>query len=139
MGTLNNRSYKTFLVKNFYIFYFPQCDTVPFTFSSIYVILCFSHLNNLVRPIKMEICSDITYTVDAFPGCKDVPSVMGEGTETWIQSWRILLHIANHLFFTVRISKSNNNCILIHFVGWVFHAKMISSNILSLFSLFSQH
>ena len=73
--------------------------------------------------------------------------------EAFIQSWRVLFHLANHLFFTVRISTNYNNSILVHFVCWLFHAlqtlanqwlpnyhiKMISSNILSLGSFFSQH
>ena len=34
------------------------------------------------------------------------------------ESWRILLLIAKHHFFTMRISGNNN---ITHFVGWLFH------------------
>ena len=74
-------------------------------------------------------------------------------TFPWIQLGRFLLHITNHLFFTMRISTKHSNSILVHFVGWLFyalqtlanqwlpnyHINMISSNILSLGSFFSQH
>ena len=70
-----------------------------------------------------------------------------EVTWTWIQSWIFLLHMANHLFCC---TWSTN--ILVHFVGWFFHTlhtlaiqwvpnyhiNMISSNVLSLGSFFSQ-
>ena len=67
--------------------------------------------------------------------------------------WQYLSCIANHLFYTVRISMNYSNSILVHFFGQLFHAiqtlanqcrpnydiNMISSNILSLGSFFSQN
>ena len=47
--TLNNRQYKTFLVRNLYVFYFRQCFAALFKFSSIFVILFFSKINALFR------------------------------------------------------------------------------------------
>ena len=75
------------------------------------------------------------------------------GRETWLQSWRFLLHMANHLFFTVTISTSHSKNILVHFVRWLFSAMQtlakqelpnyqintIFSSKLSLDSFFFQH
>ena len=77
----------------------------------------------------------------------------GARIETWIQSWRFLFHMADDLFFTMRICTSHRNSIHIDFVGWFFHVlqmlanhwlpdyhiNMLSSNILSLGSFFFQH
>ena len=77
----------------------------------------------------------------------------GAEIEMWIRSWRFLLDMTNHFFFTKRISANNSNSIFIHFVGWFFHAlqtlanqwlpsyhiNVLSSNILSRCSFFSQH
>ena len=74
------------------------------------------------------------------------------GIETCIQSWRFLLHTANNLRFTLRIKANHSNSILVHFVGWLFHAlktfanqwppsyhiNVICSNVLPLDSLFFQ-
>ena len=74
------------------------------------------------------------------------PKNNGAKIETWIQSWRFLLHMAIYLFLTVRISTNHSNSILVHFVSWFFHElqtcanqwllnyhiNIISSNILSL-------
>ena len=73
-----------------------------------------------------------------------------------MQSWRFLLHMANHLSFTVRISMNHRNSVLFHFVSWIFHTlqtlanqqhsncsnypiNMIPSNILPFGLFFSQH
>ena len=61
--------------------------------------------------------------------------------------------MANQLFFTVRISTSHSNSILVHFLGWLiqslqtltnqwlrnYHISMLSPNILSSDSFFFQH
>ena len=61
--------------------------------------------------------------------------------------------MANHLSFSVRLITNHSNSILVLIIGWLFHAlqilanqwlpnyltNMISSNILSLCSFFSQH
>ena len=65
----------------------------------------------------------------------------------------ILKHTANHLFCKKKISTNHSNSILVHVVGQIFHAlqtlsnqwlpnyniNMLSSNILSFGSFFSQH
>ena len=77
----------------------------------------------------------------------------GTGIEIWIQSLRFLFYMDKHFSSTVRISTNQRNSILVHFIDWLFHAlqtlanqwlsnhhiSMISSNILYLGSLFSQH
>ena len=68
-------------------------------------------------------------------------------------SLRPWLHMANHLSFSVRLITNHSNSILVLFIGWLFQAlqilanqwlpnyliNMISSNIFSLCSFFSQH
>ena len=114
-------------------------------FSSIFVILFFSRFN-LVRSINMEIFRD-------FQSVFICSKHNGAGVETWMQSWRFLLLMSNHLFPTMRISTNHSSNLLVHLVGWFFHPlqnlsnqwpsnyhkNMISSNILSLGSFFSQH
>ena len=74
-------SYKTFLVRNSYTFYFRQCYTVSFNFSSIFVIF-FSQLNGISRSVKMKIRGDsqsvFISMADVFPSCKDVQSTIGQ-------------------------------------------------------------
>ena len=149
--TPNNRPYKTFLVRNLYTFYFRQCFKISFKFILFKIILYysfnlyFSQFNGLFRMIKIKICRYFKFVfislVDAFSR---------EGIETWIQLWRFLLDIVNHLFFLKKISTDSNS-ILFHFVGWLFHVlktlvnqwllnyhiNMISSNKLSLAFFFS--
>ena len=81
------------------------------------------------------------------------PKRNGIEIEIWIQWWRFLLYMDNHFSFTVRISMNQRSSILVLFVDWILHASqtlanqwlsnyhtgMISSNILSLGSFFSQH
>ena len=43
----------------------------------------------------------------------------GTGIENGCNHGDILLHMANHLFFKVRISTNNSNSSLAHFVGWL--------------------
>ena len=124
----NNRPYKTFFVRNLYTVYFKQCFTVLSKFSSIFFILVFSQINCFFRFTKIKMCRDFqsifTSMVDAFPSCKDIQSA---ATETWMQSWRFLLHMTSHLF-TVRISMNHSNSILFHFAGWLFHSLQILAN-----------
>ena len=56
------------------------------------------------------------------------PKHNGAGIETWRRSWRFPLYMANHLVFTMRISKNHSNSILIHLVGWLFHALRTLAN-----------
>ena len=44
---LNSMSYGTFLLRSLYTFYFRQCFTAPFRFSSIFVILFYCQFNPL--------------------------------------------------------------------------------------------
>ena len=80
MDTPNNRWYKTFLV--LHKFYFRQCLTVLFRFSSIFISFL-SQFNGLFRFIKMKIRSDLqsvfTSMVDAFASCKRCPKCNGAG------------------------------------------------------------
>ena len=73
--------------------------------------------------------------VDTFPN--------RAGIETWMQSWRFMLHMVNHLFFT---SQQQHPCPLCWLAlsltnQWLpnYDTNMTSSNILSLGSSFSQH
>ena len=36
--------------------------------------------------------------------------------------------MANHLFFAVRIGTNHSNIIIVHFVGWLFHAVITLAN-----------
>ena len=55
------------------------------------------------------------------------------------------MHMANHLFITVRNRKNYSNSILVHSVGWLFHKiantcqPVAFPNILSIAFFFSQH
>ena len=60
---------------------------------------------------------------------------IGTRIEIWIQSWRFLLHMANHLFFIVWISTHHRifdtphrNSILFQFFGWLFQALQTLAN-----------
>ena len=149
--TPNNRSYKTF-VRSLYTFYFRQCFTVSFKFSSSLLFHFFSQFNSFFRFIKMKILGNFqsvfTSMVDTYPNCKDVQSAIGHTiTEIFF-----CLHMAYHLFFIVRINAHYRNSILVLFVGSLFHAfqtlanqwlpnyhmNMISYSKLSLAAFFSQ-
>ena len=133
-----------------YTFYFRQCFTVflffldlcYFIFSQFYGLFCewkFAGISSLYSPLWLT----------RFPVAKMSKAPSAE-IVTWIQSWRFLLHMANHLFFTVRISMNHCNSILMHFFVWLFHTlqvlasqwlpnyhiNMISSNTFTLGSLF---
>ena len=142
--------------RNLYTFYFGQCFTVSFRFSSIFVILLFWPLqvhknvgivNLLGLPVRIHLYG---WRVFQLQRCS---KRNGAGIEKWIQSWRFLLYMDNHFSFTVRISMNQRSSILVHFANWFFHAlqtlanqrlpnchiSMIFSNILSLGSFFSKH
>ena len=157
MDTSNSRPYKTFLVRNLYTFYFRPGFTVSFKFSSIFILFLslfnewpfqFHKNENLQGfPVHIHLHG---WCVSQLQRCLKRNEAE---IETCIQSLMFLLHIANHLFLTVRISTNNSNSILVHFVGWLFHPLqtlanqwlpnyhiiMLSSNKLSLGSFFSQH
>ena len=114
----------------------------------------FSQFNSLFSCIKIKICRGFhfvfTSIVDAFPSCKDVQSAMGQGKKHGYNHGDIL-HMSNHLFFTLRVSKNHSNSIRVNFVGWQFfhtlqslanqwlpkyHINIISSDNLSLDSVF---
>ena len=132
VDTPNNRSYKIFFVRNLYTFYFRQCFTDSFKFSSIFYILFFSQFNGLFRSIKMEILSDFQSVfismVDAFPSCKDLQSTMGQGQKHGYKHGVILWHMVNNFFFTVRINANHTNSILVHFVDLPFRPLQILAN-----------
>ena len=50
---------------------------------------------------------------DAFTSCKDVQIAMGDEWKHGCNHRDVLLHIANHLFFTVRFSTNHSNSILV--------------------------
>ena len=74
--TPNNRSCKTFLVRNFYTFYFRQSFTAQLKFPSMFVSLFLWQFDGLFRFTKMKFIRDFLYAfkfmVDAFPRGKDV-------------------------------------------------------------------
>ena len=76
VDTPNNRPYKTFLIRNLHKFYFGQCFTISFKFSSIFISLFWGEFNGLFRSIKMKNCryfqSVFTSMIDVFSSCKDV-------------------------------------------------------------------
>ena len=102
--------------------------------------------NSLIFPVRIHLHGWCVSQLQRYP------KLNGAGTETWIQSCRFLLHMANPLCFTVRIGSNHSNSILVHFAGWHFHAlqtlvnqwlpnchiNMISSNIMPLGSFFFQ-
>ena len=107
--------YDTFL-KDFYTFYFRQCFAVPFKFSSVFPILFFSQFDGYFRSIKIKICRDFqfvfTSTIDMFSSCKDVQNVTEKRQKQGYKHGDILLHMANHLFFTVSISMNTATAFL---------------------------
>ena len=108
--SISSRSYKIFPVRSLYKFYFRQCFTVLFKFSSIFPILFFRQFYGLFRSMKKKTHTDFksvfTSTVDAFPNCKDVQSAIIQVQKHEYNHGDILLYTANNLFFTVR----NSNC-----------------------------
>ena len=90
--TPNNKSYKTFLIRRLYSFYFRQCFTILFKFSSVFVILFFSPFNGFFSSIKMKIGKNfpvlITSNVNTFQSQR-FPKRYGAGKDTWIQSWSL--------------------------------------------------
>ena len=151
----NNRPYKVFLVRRLYKFNFGQCFTISFKFSSIFVILSWDEFNGPFRSIKMRNCKDFqsafTSMIDVFCQLQKCPMRNGIRMEIWIQSWKFLLHMDNHLFFEVWVRTHHRNRVLVQFFGWLFytlqtltnqwlsndHINMISSNILHLGCFFS--
>ena len=85
-NTPNNRPYKTFLVRNLPKFYFGQCFTISFKFSSIFIILFLGEFNGLFRSIKMKNCryfkSVFTSMIDVFSSFKDVNAQWDKGRNT---------------------------------------------------------
>ena len=83
VDTPNNRPHKTFLVRSLYKFYFGQCFTISFKFSSIFIILFWDQFNGLFRPIKLTKSGDFdsafTSMIDVFSSCKDVQCVLERG------------------------------------------------------------
>ena len=152
--------YWTFLARNLYTFYFGQCFTVSFKFSSIFVVLLFQPVQwpfQFHENVGIVILQEFPVRIHLYGSCvfqlQRCPKFNVTGIEIWIQSWRFLLHMDNHFSSTLRISTNRRNSIPVHFVDWLFHAlqtlanqwlsnyhiSMISSNILSLGSFFSQH
>ena len=133
-----------------------KTNVLQFCVSFLRSFLFFSKINGLLGSIKMKVGRDFqsvfTSMVDTFLSCK-MSKTQWAGMETWMKSRRFLSQMANHLFFTARISTNNSNSIFVHFIGWHLHAlqtlvnqwllkyhiNMISSSILSLGSVFSQH
>ena len=67
--------------------------------------------------VDKDFQSVFTSMVDTFPSCK-MSKTQWAGIETWMKSRRFLLQMANHLFFTARISTNDSNSIFVHFY-WV--------------------
>ena len=81
--TPNNRSCKTFLVRNFYTFYFRQSFTAQLKFPSMFVSLFLWQFDGLFRFTKMKFIRDFLYAfkfmVDAFPEAKMSKAPWGQG------------------------------------------------------------
>ena len=142
-----------------YKFYFGQCFTILFKFSSVFIIF-WASLIAFLGPWKWNIVDISSPYSPPWLTCFLVAKMsMRTGTrieipiQLWygvIQLW-FLLHMDNHPLCTVWISTHHRNSILVQFVGWLFHAlqtlvnqwlsnehiNMLSSNILSLGSFFS--
>ena len=114
--TSNNRSYKTFLVRDLHKFSFGQCFIISFKFSSIFTILFLREFNGLFSSIKMKHCRYSPPWLTCFPVAK-MSMRIGTRIELRIQLWRFLLHVKNDLFFTVWISTRHRNSILVQFFG----------------------
>ena len=96
--TPNNRSYKTFIVRNLYTFYIRQCFPVSFKFSLI-IMLYFSQFNGIFV---------LTSMVDAFPSV----AKMSKAQLDRDINMDIIMEISvvyDHLFFIVRISTNCSN------------------------------
>ena len=122
-----------------------------------FIILFFSQFHDIFTDTKIKIHWDFhavfTSLVDALLSSKGAHYRNGARIETWMQSSRFLFHMADDLFFTMKICMNHSNSIHIDFGGWLFHAlqmlanhwlpdyhiNMLSSNILSLGSFFFQH
>ena len=99
-NTPNNRSYKTF-VRSLFTFYFRQCFTVSFKFSSSLLFYFLSQFNNFFRFMKMKILGNFqsvfTSMVDTYPNCKDVQSAIGQGQKRGYYNHRNILLLAHGL------------------------------------------
>ena len=109
-------------------YYFGQCFTVSFKFSSIFVVLLFQPVQwpfQFHENVGIVILQEFPVRIHRYGSCvfqlQRCPKFNVTGIEIWIQSWRFLLHMDNHFSSTVRISTNQRNSILVHFVDWLFH------------------
>ena len=116
--------YEAFLARNLYTFYFGQCFTVSFKFSSIFVVLLFQPVQwpfQFHENVGIVILQEFPVRIHLYGSCvfqlQRCPKFNVTGIEIWIQSWRFLLHMDNHFSFTVRISTNQRNSILVQFIN----------------------